>query len=113
MALRAQNDSATVLTSLSHLVGLPVFWHDANTMPYMEREKWLDLFQIAIMAKYSISITEMAREVTQQQTRVRSLMGDLYEDPANKKVISAIYISLDEAARKQFRGEFSILHFGH
>ena len=72
----------------------------------MEWDKWLDLFQVAMMAKYSISITELTREANQQKPRVRTLMGDLDEDPANKKVISVIYVALGEAARKQFKDKY-------
>ena len=43
----------------------------------------------------------MIREVTEQLPRVRSLMGDLGEDPVNGKVVSAMYLSLGEAARRQ------------
>ena len=32
------------LSSLSHLVELPVFWYDANSSPMMEWDKWMDLF---------------------------------------------------------------------
>ena len=72
----------------------------------MEWEKWLDLFQVAMMAEYSISITELTREVNQQYPNVPTLMGDLEEDPANKKVIGVIYLSLGEAARKQFKDKY-------
>ena len=72
----------------------------------MEWEKRLDLFQVAVMPEYPISITEMTRQVTEQQPRVRSLMVYLDEDPAIKKVVSAMYLSLGEAARKQFRDQF-------
>ena len=33
-------------------------------------------------------------------------MGDLKEDPANKKVISVMYLSLGEEARKQFKDKY-------
>ena len=33
-------------------------------------------------------------------------MGDLEEDPAIKKVISVMYLSPDEAARKQFKDKY-------
>ena len=58
------------------------------------------------MAKYSISITELTRNVDQQNPRVRALLGDLDEDPANKKVISILYLSLGEPARKQFMDKY-------
>ena len=103
MALRAENSStSSSSSSTSHLAGLPVFWMDATTNPTMDWDKWFDLFQVAMMAKYSISISELTRETTQQSPRVRTLLGDLDEDPANKKVISILYLSLGDAARKQF-----------
>ena len=54
------------------------------------------------MAKFSISVTELTREENQQNPRVRALLGDLDENPANKKVISVLYLSLGKQARKQF-----------
>ena len=59
------------------------------------------------MAKYSISITELTREANQQNPRVRTLIGDPDEDPAIKKVISVMYLSLGEAARKQFKDKYA------
>ena len=67
MALRARNElsSSTIQSSsLSHTVGLPVFWHDANSNPTMEWDKWVDLFQVAVMAKYSISLAELTRDAS-------------------------------------------------
>ena len=104
MALRAENSAHP--SSSSHLVGLPVFWSDAAANPSMDWDKWFDLFQVAIMAKYSISITELTRNADQQHPRVRALLGDLDEDPANKKVISILYLSLGEPARKQFMDKY-------
>ena len=107
MALRAQNDSSGASISSSHLVGLPVFWHDAQRHANNnEWKKWIYLFQVAIMANYSISIAEMSREVTELLPRMRSLMGGLDEDRAMKKLVSAMYLFLGEAARKQFRDKF-------
>ena len=106
MALRAENSASSSSSSSSRLVGLPVFWSDATSNPAMDWDKWLDLFQVALMAKYSISITELTREATQQIPRVRALLGDLDEDPANKKVLSVMYLSLGEAARKQFMDKY-------
>ena len=105
MALRAEN-SSTSSSSSSHFAGLPVFWNDATMNPTMDWDKRFDLFQVAMMAKYSISITELTRETTQQNPRVRTLLGDLDEDPANKKAISILYLSLGDAARKQFMDKY-------
>ena len=106
MALRAERSAPSSSTSSSHLVGLPVFWSDAAANPQMDWDKWLDLFQVALMAKYSISVTELTREANQQNPRVRVLLGDLDEDPANKKVISILHLSLGEQARKQFMEKY-------
>ena len=85
---------------------LPVFWQEAAANTAREWDKWLDLFQVTMMAKYSISITELTREITQQTSRVTTLMGDIDEDPANKKVIRVTYLSLGQAARKQFKDKY-------
>ena len=108
MALRAENSSSLTLstTAMSHLVGLPVYWHEANTTPTMDWDKWLGQFQVAVMAKFSISITDLTREVTDQNPRVRALLGDMDEDLANKKVVSVMYLSLGEAARKLFKDQY-------
>ena len=106
MALRAENSLSLSTTAMSHLVGLPVYWHEANTSPTMDWDKWVDLFQVAVMAKFSISISELTREATEQNPRVRALLGDMDEDPANKKVVSVMYFSLGEAARKLFKDKY-------
>ena len=109
MALRAQNElsSSTIQSSsFPHLVGLLVFWYDSSSNPTMEWDKWVDLFQVAEMAKYSISLTELTSDASQPNPSVRALMGDLEEEPANKKVVSVFYLSLAEAARMQFRDKF-------
>ena len=62
----------------------------------------MDLLHVAVMAKYSVSLMEMTRETSEHNPKVRAVMGDLDEVPANKKVVSVMYLSLDEAARKQF-----------
>ena len=93
MALRAENSSLSLsTTAMSHLVGLPVYWHEANTSPTMDWDKWVDLFQVAVMAKFSISISELTREATEQNPRARALLGDMDEDPANKKVMLVLCI---------------------
>ena len=97
---------------MSHLVGLPVYWHEANSTPTMDWDKWLDLFQVPVMAKFSISITELTRDVDQQNPSVRAFLGDKDEDLANKKVVSELYLSLGEAARKLFKNKNPKRPFG-
>ena len=98
MALRAENSSSGGQPSSSHPVCPPVSWNHATAKPSMDWDKWMDLFQVAMMANYSIS--ELTKEVTQQIARVKTLMGDLDEDPAYKTVISAMHLALNEATRK-------------
>ena len=62
--------------------------------------------QVAMMAKNKISISDLTRETTHQTHRVRPLLGDLDEDPANKKVIKTLYLSLGGGARKQFMDKY-------
>ena len=104
MALRAETSSSSS-TSFS-LAGFPVFWGDTTANPAMDWDKWLDLFQVALMAKYSISITELTRDANQQNPRVRVLLGDLEEDPANKKVISVMCLALGDAAHKHVMDKY-------
>ena len=114
MALRANSENSSVQTSsLTHLVGLPVFWHDADENPTMEWDKWVDLFQVAAMAKYSISITELKRQVTEQSPRVRALTADLDEDPATTKQL-LVYFTYRWGAQLERNSEinFHTLHYG-
>ena len=64
------------------------------------------------MAKYSISITELTKDADQQNPRVLALLGDLEEGPANKKVISVMYLALGDAARKQFMEKYPTTALG-
>ena len=52
---------------------------------------------------------ELTRDADQQNPRARALLGDMDEDPANKKVVSVLCLSLGEAAKKLFNS----LHYGH
>ena len=88
MALRAENSNSSTSSS-SHLVGLPVFWSDTTINLAMDWDKWLDLFQIALMAKYSISITELTRG-NSTESQGLCVAGDLNEYPANEKVTSVM-----------------------
>ena len=72
----------------------------------MDWDKWLDLFQVAVMAKYSISLTELTTEANEQNPRARPIMGDMDETPANKKVVSVMYLSLGKAARRQYKVKY-------
>ena len=105
MALRARTSSSSTLLS-SRLVGLTVFWNDPTANPTMDWDKWLHLCQVAMMAKSSISVTELTKEADEQKPRVRPLMRDLGGEPANKKYISVMYMAVGGAARIQFMEKY-------
>ena len=71
----------------------PLSRQNATHFGYCRGDGW--------MAEYSISITDLTRKTKEQNPMVRTLLGDLDKDPANKKVICVIYVSLGEAAREQ------------
>ena len=73
----------------------------------MEWEKWIDLFAVAMMAKYSISMNELTRTADETNPRVKALLGDMPEEAANKKkVVSMMFMSLGESGRKMFREKY-------
>ena len=39
----------------SSIAGLPIYWQEATKPPKLERETWIDLFEVALMAKSNIS----------------------------------------------------------
>ena len=73
----------------------------------MEWEKWIDLFAVAMMAKYSISMNELTRTADETNPRVKALLGDMPEKAANKKVVSMMFQSLGESGRKMFRDKYT------
>ena len=64
------------------IAGLPSFWADARKQPQPEWEKWIDLFEVALMAKKNISISEITKTTG---TKDKTQMGDMDEIPATKK----------------------------
>ena len=71
----------------------------------------MDLFQVAVMAKYSISITELIRQVTEQNPRVRSLTGDIDEALQIRKLLVYCIYLLEVQQENNFGTNFRILHF--
>ena len=95
MALRADEDHSN-----SPLPGLNYFWQDAEKPPGYDWEQWIQLFEVATLARHSISVSEVLREADQQNPRAAALMGNLEEIPAKRKVVSLLYISIGKNARK-------------
>ena len=79
-----------------------IFCGTADFLTRCERQsgngvgKMAGLFRGATMTKYSISVTEMTREASQQNPRLRNHMCDLNEVRAIKKVVILMYFPLHE-----------------
>ena len=70
MVLRAYpSDSSekTASDGASALEGWPRYWGVTKSPPKPEWENWWDLFVMAANAKYSISVPELTRVVTEQR----------------------------------------------
>ena len=85
------------------IAGLPTYWTDAAKTPTLEWEKWIDLFEVALLAKNNISLSELTKTTGAKE---KSLMGDLDEIPAMKKAISVLYLALGAAGEKQLQTSF-------
>ena len=101
MALRAEEDSSN-----SPLPGVTYFWQDADKPPSYDWEQWRQLFEVAVLARHSISITELLREADQQNPRQAALMGNLEEMHTKRKVVSLLYISIGKTGRKMLMDKF-------
>ena len=88
----------------SVLAGLNLYWSEHHKSPLLQWEKRLELFTVAKMAKQSISLSELTR--TEGGQRVASLMGGLSEETASKIVISILFVSVGQAARKTLLDKF-------
>ena len=101
MALRANSDSSA---GGSHISGLPLYWNEHSLQPVLEWDRWLELFKVACMAKHSISVEELTR--TSGGARDKALMGNMEEIPAQRKVVSVLYLALGQAARKTLTDKY-------
>ena len=95
MALRASEEDC----SNSPVPGLQYFSLEAKKSPTYEWEQWIQLFEVAVLARHSISVTELTGEVTQDNPRVAAMMENLEEEPAKRKVTSLLYISIGKTGR--------------
>ena len=85
---------------------LPPYWDSADAAPKTDWEEWWDLFMVATNAKYSISVNELLRPITQNQPRVPALINNLNEQAAERKLVSVLFLSLGSAARKSLTDKF-------
>ena len=101
MALRAADEDR----SNAPVPGLSYFWQDAEKSPSYDWDQWLHLFEVAVLARHSISVSELTRNA-EQQPRAQALMGNMEEAPAARKVISLLYISMGKTGRKMLMDKF-------
>ena len=96
MALRASSSNETDENSNSPVPCLHYFWQEADKTPSYEWEQWVQLFEVAVLARHSISVSELIREEDQNNPRNAALMGNLELEPAKRKVTGLLYITISK-----------------
>ena len=99
MALRAEPTG----TMSSAKRNLPIYWSDAAKLPELEWETRVDSFEVTLMAKNNISITESAKTTG---TKIKSPMGGMAKMTAAKNAKSVLYLALGMAATKTISDKF-------
>ena len=99
-------DSVTITNGNSAVAGLALNWNDPHQKPSIEWKKWCDLFAVAMTAKFSISIAEVLRTVTNETDRNKALLDNLDHSVAERKCVSVLYLSLGAAAQKTFTDKY-------
>ena len=102
MALRSNEDES----SSSPVPGLNYFWQEAENEHSYDWEQWQQLLEVAVLARYSFSVTEITRNMDEQSPRVPALIGNLEENAAARKIVSLLYISLGKNRREMFMDKF-------
>ena len=102
MALRSTDDES----SNSPVPGLNYFWQETEKEPSHDWEQWQQLFEVAVLARHSISVTEITRTVDEQNPRVPALMRNLEKNAAARKIVSLLYIFLGKNGRKMIMDKF-------
>ena len=74
----------------SPLPGLSYFWQDADKSPTTEWNSWVELFEMAVLARHSSSTSEVLKTPTEQDPTFPALLGNLTVDTATKKVVSLL-----------------------
>ena len=97
MALRVNESDDAPSSPLS---GLSYFWHDAGKSPTTEGNIWEQLFEMVVLARHSISISEVIKTPTEQDPTIPALLGNSTVGTARKKFVSLLYLSIGKTARK-------------
>ena len=84
MALRVNE---FVDASSSPLPGLSYSWQDADKSPTTEWNNWAELFEMAVLARHSIPISEVLKPPTEQDPTIPALLGNSTISTATKKLL--------------------------
>ena len=103
MALRV-NDTDDAPSS--PFPSLSYFWQEAKKKPTSEWANWAQLFKMAVIARHSISISEVLMNPTKQDSSIPALLGNLTVPTAAKKVVSLFYLSIGKTGRKMLTDKF-------
>ena len=105
MALRA-NEHEDNSSRNAPIPGLSYFWQETEKQPEGDWAQWIELFQLAVLARHSISVEEITREEEQNNPRNAALMGGMTRDMAQRKVVSLLYLSIGKVGRKMLMDKY-------
>ena len=71
MALRATDHNENILPPL---LEVQCFWQEPEKSPTTECKQWVELYEIAMLAQNSISISEIIRIATEQEPHITALL---------------------------------------
>ena len=63
-----------------------------------------------MLARHSISVSDVLREADQQNPRAISMMENLEKTPAKRKIVTLLYISIGKNARKMLMDKFPTIN---
>ena len=111
MALQASSSNETDENSNSHVPGLHYFRQEADKTPSYEWEQWGQIFEVAVLARHSIFVSELVRDEDQNNPRSAALMENLELEPAKRKMTSLLYISIGKTGKKMLMDKFPKINF--
>ena len=105
MALRDTYNSsgkqAAANSSSSALAELPAYWDCTERQHKAEWEIWWELFVLAVKVKHAISVPELLRIPTENNSRVPALLNNLNEQAAERKVVSKHPFPITRCSRQK------------
>ena len=105
MALRA-NEHEDNSSKNAPIPGLSYFWQETEKQPEGDWAQWIELFQLAVLARHSISVEDITREEEQNNPRNAALMGGMTRHMAQKKVVRLLYLSVGKVGRKMLMDKY-------